>query len=151
MWLLPCGFLIKVAVGLYFLYIYTQVYGKGTLSADAGAFMSESKILNQVFYNSPLDYFKLLSGIGNNHELVLKHLSETSHWDAGAQAFISDNRNVIRVHSIIHFISLGNPTIHVIIMNFISILAIKQLFLTVKAKTQIKSILIFTSLILILL
>lgn len=147
-WLLPLGFLIKVIVGLYFLYIYTEVYGKGTLSADAGAFMDESKILNRVFYESPLDYLRLLTGIGYDQELILQYLSETSHWDAGAQAIISDNRNVIRVHSLIHFISFGNPTIHVIIMNFISLIAIKQLYLAVKPKTELKSIYVFLGLLL---
>lgn len=147
-WLLPIGFAVKIAVGLYFLYIYTEVYGKGTLSADAGAFMNESKVLNEVFYSSPKDYFKLLTGIGYDHDLILHYLSETSHWDAGAQAIISDNRNIIRIHSLIHFISFGNPTIHVIIMNLISVLAIKQFFLALKHRSQVKSHWVLISLLL---
>ncbi len=85
-WILPVAFTIKVAVGIYFIYMYTEVYGDGTLSADAGTFMYESKILNQVFYTNPIDYLKLLTGIGSNQELIIKHLSKTSHWDSGAQA-----------------------------------------------------------------
>lgn len=147
-WLMPIAFAIKVAVGFYFLYIYTEVYGKGTLSADAGAFMAESKVLNDVFYNNPIDYFRLLSGIGYNQDLILQYLSETSHWDAGAQAIISDNRNIIRVHSLIHFISFGNTEIHVIIMNFISLLGVKQLYLALKNRTSLKSTYLFLILLL---
>lgn len=142
-WVLPIAFAVKVIVGLYFLYIYTEVYGKGTLSADAGAFMTESKVLNQVFYTNPFDYFRLLTGLGNNQALILTYLSETSHWDAGAQAIISDNRNIIRVHSLIHFLSFGNTAIHVIIMNFIALIGVKQLYLALKNKTSLKSIYLF--------
>lgn len=145
---MPMAFLTKVTVGFYFLYIYTEVYGKGTLSADAGAFMTESKVLNNVFYTSPLDYLRLLSGIGYNQDLILKYLSETSHWDAGAQAIISDNRNIIRVHSLIHFISFGNTAIHVIIMNFISLLGVKQLYLALKIRSHLKSTYLFLILLL---
>ena len=68
-WNIPLAFGLKVLVGLMFLFIYTEFYGDGSLSADAGSFMQESKIVNNVFYTSPLDYFKFLTGIGDNQEL----------------------------------------------------------------------------------
>ena len=142
-WSMSAAYLLKVIVGFYFLYIYTVVYGKGSLSADAGAFMSESKILNDVFFKSPGDFFKLLTGLGNQEPLVARYLQETSHWDSGAQAIISDNRNIMRVHSVIHFFSFGNPAIHVLLMCFFSLLGIKQLFLGLKERSRIKDFYLF--------
>lgn len=147
-WSLPIGFVIKVMVGFYFLYVYTKIYGNGSLSADAGAFMRESAILKNVFYTSPLDYFKLLFGIGDQDTLVLKYLGDTSHWDAGAQSIISDNRNILRVHSVIQFISRGHPSVHVVIFSFISTIGIKLIYEAISIKSLVRKDLIFWSLLL---
>lgn len=147
-WVMPIAYTIKVGVGFYFLYIYTAVYGNGTLSADAGAFMRESEILYKVFYSSPIDYFKLLIGIGNQESLVAQYLSETSHWDSGAQAIISDNRNILRVQSILHFVSRGDSANHVLFMCFISLIGIKQLYLGVKERSLLSEKYLFGFLVL---
>ena len=147
-WVMPIAYTLKVAVGFYFLYVYTAVYGNGSLSADAGAFMGESKILNEVFYTSPVDYFKLLTGIGNQDALVAQYLTDTSHWDSGAQAIISDNRNILRVHSILHFFSRGDSAIHVLFMCFFSLIGIKQMYVGIKEKSRIPQMYLFGMLLL---
>ena len=119
------AFLFKVAAGFCFLYIYTEHYGEGALSEDANQFMNESKILNNVFYDSPSNYFKFLFGINDTNELVQQYLQNTDHWDMGAQAIINDNRNILRVHSLIHFFSFNYVSIHILIMCFISLFGIK--------------------------
>lgn len=125
-WNMSIAFCLKALVGMYFLYIYTEFYGDGTLSADAGDFMSESKVLNGVFYKSPIDYFHFLSGIGDTQELQLKFLVDTRHWDAGAQSLINDNKNILRIHSLIHFFSFNNPFIHVLVLCFLSLVGMRQ-------------------------
>lgn len=139
---------IKFGVGLYFLYIYTAIYGNGSLSADAGAFMRESAILNKVFYSSPLDYFKLLFGLGDQEALVDLYLQDTSHWDSGAQTIVSDNRNILRVHSLFHFFSFGDPARHILAMCFVSLLGIQQLFLGIRRHTELKDVYVFWILVL---
>lgn len=147
-WALPVSFAIKVGVGLYFLYVYTAIYGKGALSADAGAFMKESAILNDVFYRAPGDYFKLLFGFGDQELLVGKYLSATSHWDSGAQAILSDNRNILRVHSVFQFVSKGDAARHVLFMCFISLIGIKQLFLAIRPYSSLNKYWLFGALLL---
>lgn len=143
-WVTPLVYALKVAVGFYFLYIYTAFYGNGSLSADAGAFMEESAILNEVIYQSPLDYFKLLFGIGDQDALVQIYLQETSHWDSGAQAIISDNRNILRIHSLIHFISRGDAAIHVLVMCIFSLIGMQQLYLGVRRHTSLHDLATFS-------
>ena len=142
-WVTPLVYALKVAVGFYFLYIYTAFYGNGSLSADAGAFMEESAILNKVIYQSPVDYFKLLFGIGDQDALVQVYLQKTSHWDSGAQAIISDNRNILRVHSLIHFISRGDAAIHVLVMCIFSLIGMQQLYLGVRRHTSLSDLTTF--------
>ncbi len=136
-WLVPMGFVIKVAFGWYFIYVYSEIYGTGTLSADAGAFLEESKILNNVFYQSPKDYWRLLFGIGDQSQLTIQYLTETHHWDAGEQAILSDNRNILRIQSVIHFFSFGNESVHILVMCFFSMIGSKQLYLGVIRKTEL--------------
>lgn len=148
-WNLPIAFALKVLIGLYFLFIYTNFYGNGTLSADAGDFMAESKVLNNVFYESPVDYLKFLSGIGDNTKLQHQYLLETNHWDAGAQALINDNKNILRIHSLIHFLSFNNPVIHVLFMCLFAIIGAKNLLIGLSARARLNKNLQFWILILI--
>lgn len=127
-WLISSGLLIKILAGGIFLYIYSEHYGNGKLTDDAFVYMSESKILHDVSYHSTSDYFKLLFELGDEPALTAKYLNETKHWDAGEQALLNDAKNLLKVHSIIHFISFGTPFIHVLIMCFIGLLG--TIFLT---------------------
>lgn len=128
-WHMPIAFALKVFSGMFFLYVYTYLYGNGNLSADAGDFMLESKIINGVFYESPIAYFKFLTGIGDTKKLQMAYIESIGHWDIGAQAIINDTKNILRFHSLIHFISFNNPIIHIFVMSLLSLFAVKN-FLT---------------------
>ena len=127
-WAFPILFSIKVLAGLFFIYVYSVHYGRGALSADAGAFMKESKMVNDVFYQSPIDYFKLLTGMGETNELIHKYLPLTFHWDVGDLTIINDSKNVLRIHSLIHFVSFGNESIHMLLMCFLSLISTVLLY-----------------------
>lgn len=124
---MPLAFIVKVISGFGFIYIYSEFYGNGSLTADAGAFMHESDLLFDVFKESPSDYFKFLFGL-ENREMIHHYLSDTHHWDAGPGTLINDSQNVIRIHSIIHFFSFGNVVIHLMVVAFFALLASKFLF-----------------------
>lgn len=148
-WMLPTAFTLKVLVGLYFLFIYSVYYGNGELTADAGKFMNESKMLQEVFFHSKTTYLNFLFGFSEDPALVNQYLGETTHWDPGSQAIISDNRNILRLHSLIHFISFNRPSIHVIVMCFFSTLALKQFFLVFSKFSKWNDLIIFIAVLLI--
>src|SRR5690606_12417782 len=102
-----------------------------------------SKLLNSIFYTNPGDYFKLLFGYGDQTQLIAQYLTETHHWDAGEQSIINDNRNIMRIHSVIHFISFNNPAIHLFFMCFVSTIALKQLFLGIVDRTTLSPTMLF--------
>jgi hypothetical protein len=148
-WTLPAAFLIKLLVGFLFNYIHERTYGQGDLSHDGGTFLIEAKYLNDVFFQSPKHYFQLLTGIGETPALIQQHLSMTEYWSAGDLTLINDSKNVIRVHSIIHFFSGGQMMIHLALMCLISLLAVKNLYLSIKKYVAIDKTVLFWALLLI--
>ena len=135
--MLPGFFAIKFLVALFFLYVYTFYYGGGELTADAGRFFQESKTLNAVFYQSPSDYFKFLFGLDNDPAFINKYLASTDHWNAGNKVLPNDSRNVIRVNSILLFISNGQVVIHFLLFSLASFLGGLDLYQFIKKRSKL--------------
>ncbi len=125
------GFLIKSIATMLLILIYQKFAPSSNLFVDSIAYMNDTAQLNQVFKTSPVAYFKLLTGIGETNDLVLKHLSETNLWDAGS-AMYNDSKNVVRFNSLIYFLSQGNIFVHVVFMSFFSTLGIRLLVVSFK-------------------
>ena len=148
---LVIGFILHIAAGWAFISIYSNHYGQGTLSADAEQFLNESKQLNSVYYQDKTAYFRLLLGGGEDRELIDKYLKDSRHWETVSQLVFNDNRNLLRIHSLIHFISGGLVYVHLLVFLFISLLskivlssALKQI-ITLKQKWIFLGIVILPS------
>jgi len=120
---------IKLLAALLFLFIYTHYYGSGTLTADSKAFMVESHLLQNVAYVSFGDYLRFLFGL-ETQEMVHHYLSNTTHWNTGDLTLINDSKNVIRINSVLYFISNGNVYFHAFVFSFFSLLGFRELYLT---------------------
>lgn len=147
-WTMPIAFLIKIGVGLFLFYLHFNTYGIDELSHDGETFMKEGKFLNDVFYVSPKHYFQLLTGIGESTQLIEQHLSMTEYWSSGDLTLINDSKNIIRVHSIIHFFSANTYLIHLGILCFLSLIGIKLIYqsifqYTVQSKKFVFGLLLF--------
>ncbi|PHR46604.1 MAG: hypothetical protein COA32_10700 [Fluviicola sp.] len=134
---MPGFFAIKSLVALFFLYVYTFYYGGGELTADAGRFFQESKTLKAVFHQSPSDYFKFLFGLDNDPAFINKYLASTDHWNAGSKVLPNDSRNVIRVNSILLFISNGQVVIHFLLFSLASFLGGLDLYQFIKKHSKL--------------
>lgn len=135
-------------MSLCFLFVYTRILGQGTLSEDAGVFMRESYMLHDVFWSSPSSYFKFLTGIGETQTLIEQYLPQTTHWDVGAQSLINDNKNILRAHSLIHFISFKSEVIHAMICCVVGLIGVKQLYLAAQSMVSVRKEVVFWSLLL---
>lgn len=127
---MPLAFIIKMGIGLIFLMIYLHPSTHNDVPSDTMRFLSESKTLHDIFYQSPADYFTLLLGIGDDTELITKYLTKTFLWDSGSLTIVNDSRNIIRMHSIIHFFSFGSPFIHTLLMCFIGLTGLRHIYLS---------------------
>ena len=140
---------LKFLISLFFLFVYTYHYGGGELTADAGKFFKESVILHEVFFKNPSAYFSFLTNIGETEELIHAYLSETNHWSASERILPNDSRNVIRINSIILFLSQGEILTHFLFFSFFSFLGGLDLFQFIKKISKLNAIIIllFTTLI----
>ena len=131
-WALPAMYTLKVGAGLIFLQFYIYSESHPELVNDAGAFLNEGKILNEVFYENPSAYFKFLSGIGESRELIEAHMMETHHWSNESKTLVNNHQNIIRVQSVIHFFSFGEPIIHLLVFCLVSLFGIYYAYLALR-------------------
>lgn len=126
------GWLIKLSVSLIFLLIFAHYYGNGSIYGDVGNFIHDGKILAEYGKVDPFGYFQLLFGINTNDiQLLQTHLADTHIWSyADNGDFINDNRLIIRLNSLIHFISFGNYYVHFLIFSFLSFIGVMLLYKT---------------------
>jgi len=148
-WTMPAAFILKILVGLLLFWMHIQTYGLEELSHDGGTFLKEGKYLTDVFFKSPIDYLKLLTGIGETPAIIAKHLYMTEYWSSGDLTLINDSKNVIRLHSIVHFFSGNSVLIHLSIFCLFSLIAIKNFFLAFRPYVQQSNLFVFWALLLI--
>jgi hypothetical protein len=121
------GWGIKVLFGVLFMIIHTKIYGIGEVTVDWEEYMEDSMTLNQVAYQSFGDYLRFL--FGTNTEAAVGHyLANTHHWSAGDLDLMNDSRNVLRINSLIVFISNGNVYVHILIFSFFSFIGLREIF-----------------------
>ena len=142
-WTMPFAFLVKVVMGFFFCYVYIYSAKNSAEPSDAVRFLNESQQLHDVFYKSPSDFFALLTGFGDNARMIHEHMDKTFIWDAGNFTTINDSRNTIRVHALIQFISFDSDFVHTLIMCFISLIGLQQLYLSIQAHSKLKPLFLF--------
>ena len=111
---------------LYFLFL--KLYG-GIQGFDAGKFFFDAATLNQLALDDPQEYLKTLLGLqdetegGHFYKVIIE---PTFNWENGAEKdfFYNDNRVIIRLHSIIHFISFGSYFVHALVSCFFSFIGL---------------------------
>ncbi|MGV3609744.1 MAG: hypothetical protein ACO1N0_02270 [Fluviicola sp.] len=121
------GWAVKVLFGVLFMIIHTKIYGIGAITVDWEEYMDDSVTLNGVAYQSFGDYLKFLFGM-NSEAAVQQYLSGTNHWSAGDLDLMNDSRNVLRVNSLIVFLSRGNVYVHILFFSFFSFIGIREIF-----------------------
>lgn len=100
-----------LAVPVYYL-LYTLFYG-GIEAYDSGVFFRDAAELNRFGREQPFEYLKALIGLQDDQSesFFFKHyISHSNNWDNGRirVLFYNDNRIVIRVYSLLYFLSFGS-------------------------------------------
>ncbi len=129
-------FIFKCLAIPVFYYIYQIQYG-GIENYDAGNFFRDSRVINQLFYDDPWTYLKLifcLENDGPGTELYDKFLAQTHNWDEGVswRLMFNDNRSLIRIHSVIHFISFNSYFVHALISCLLGYIGIGLIYRSLK-------------------
>lgn len=117
-WSIPLFFTLHTIASLFLFHSDIAYLG------DSPVFLRESKILASVFYTHPRDYLRLLTGIGENQEIIYSYLRETIHWTQQPDNVFNDSKNLMRFNSILQLFSFGNDYANLILVNFISIIGL---------------------------
>jgi hypothetical protein len=67
----------------------------------------------------------------------------TQYWSAGDLTIINDSKNVIRCHSLLHFISFNSVYVHLIALCLLSTAALRNLYLAFKGSCKYSNTLFF--------
>lgn len=120
-------FLKALAVPAIYL-LYSHFYG-GIENFDSGVFYRDARELNRLAWEHPTEYLKAMLGLQDDStgSFFFEHYtSKTSNWDNGRIRilFYNDNRVVIRLHSLIHFIAFESYFVHALFSCFLSFIGL---------------------------
>ncbi len=112
-------FLIKCFSGLAFILAYTFYFDPET--ADFLSFFQQGKLMFSAIHDNPLDYLRMLTGIGSGQEHLEVYYSEMGHWyRPWYSPLYNDNRLLIRFNALVHLFSFGYLHVHNVVLNFFS-------------------------------
>ncbi|CAN0191106.1 unnamed protein product, partial [Chrysoparadoxa australica] len=100
---------LKVIGAFGFYALYTYYYGNGVLSEDAGSFIREAELINQLHHDNFKGYCTLLFNL-DGHEQIIEELFANYHYSrfAHPEEWINSTRNVIKVISLLLLFSGGS-------------------------------------------
>ncbi|HSH67337.1 MAG TPA: hypothetical protein VLB84_16450 [Bacteroidia bacterium] len=108
-------FLLKVLVGTFVWKFFVSYYPV----SDANQYFEESKILYDLFFQDPVQFFKLFSGQATANLSAIQE--KMIIWNNNSGSFLINNhRTMIRLNTLFRFFSMGHFYVHAIITCFIS-------------------------------
>ncbi len=112
-------FLLKVTAGICLTLIYTYYY-TDTSKADIYRYFNDSKFITSLVFHEPQVWIKVISGIGMNEPETFRHLLPTQYFSHPENDFATNNTFIIRVISVLNFLSFNNIYINTLLLNFLS-------------------------------
>lgn len=124
-WPLALVFLLKSIAG-YISYQYHSIYFAG---GDGAIYMNSAIDLIQYSQSSITNYLNLFFNLHRGEaewELIYQKIM---YWDSASSFnFINDNRTAIRVNSLIALLSFNNTLVHILLINFLSLIGLNGLY-----------------------
>ena len=128
-WVFNSVFTIKIIAGFGLTYIYTHQY-KDRSTADIFKYYDDAKVMYSSLEKAPKDYFRMITGIGNNtFHFDTCYYEKMNHWykrnDFG---LYNDNHTIIRFNAILMPFTFNSFHAHTVIMCFFSFIGLYFLF-----------------------
>ncbi len=113
-------------VAFYLMFSEYQPYSSG---CDSDIYFLDATKLAGIAKESPTDYFKLVTGIYPSDATYEHYTSKMEYWNRSYPSVVpNDNRIVIRVNSLLTFISFGYYRIHLLFMAFFSFIGLLLIY-----------------------
>lgn len=123
-------FILKIIAGLALWAIYTFYYTDRS-TADIYKYFDDSNVIFGALHSHPLDYFKMLSGIGNNTPAFDHYYSEMHYWARKIDSGIyNDSHTIIRFNALLRLFSFGYYNVHTVVICFLSLTGLTAIYKT---------------------
>ena len=131
-------FILKVFFGLALWAIYTFYY-TDRATADIYKYFDDSKVIFDTLKTNPIDYFKILFGIGNNTPAFDHYYSEMNYWARKVDSNIyNDSHTIIRFNALVRLFSFGYYNVHTVVVCFLSLIGLTAIYKTFVTHLQDK-------------
>lgn len=118
-------FILKSIAG-YISYKYHYIYFAG---GDGAIYLQGGKDLLSYSGGNPILFLKLFLNLNRGLPEWDSIYTQIIYWDSKSSFnFINDNRNAIRLNSLINLLSFNNLGIHIVLLNFLSIVGLTALY-----------------------
>jgi len=123
-------FILKIIFGLLLWAVYTFYY-TDRATADIYKYFDDSKILFDALKTKPLDYLKMLTGIGNNTPEFQQYYSQMHYWARHVDSGVyNDSHPVIRFNAFVRLFSFGYYNVHTVFICFLSLIGLTAIYKT---------------------
>lgn len=120
-------FTLKVLTGTLLVVVYTYYYD--TATADIYKYYYDGLIMFQALGSHPLEYLKMLSGIGPVSDTMEQYYSQMLYWYRPFESVIyNDSRLVIRFNALVALFSFDSIYVHNVFINFLSFAGLVALY-----------------------
>ncbi len=119
-------FLIKIAATMLLYLIYTRLYPDRE-HADIFKYYDDSAIMFNAVFTHPLDFIRMFTGVTANSRDLWHYYDEMHNW-FNSEMIFNDSRTMIRLNTLLRFISFGNYFPHAIIMSFLAMMGLTGIF-----------------------
>lgn len=131
-------FILKLVFGFSLWAIYTFYY-TDRATADIYKYFDDSKVIYDTLKTNPIDYFKLLFGIGNNTPAFDHYYSEMNFWARKVDSNIyNDSHTIIRFNAVVRLFSFGYYNVHTVVICFLSLIGLTAIYKTFVTQLQDK-------------
>ncbi len=125
-WMLV-SFIVKCAAGILIWYLYAHHLDIDRKDADIFKYFDDAQVMYSSYEKAPSLYLDLFTG--REDPVLEPYFEDMYNWNRSFSLIqINDNRSMIRVQSLIYFLSRGNIHVHTVIFSFLSFIGLVFLF-----------------------
>lgn len=117
--------LVFIAKSGAILVFFSLFMKSGIVKLDAAKFFNDAVVMNELGFKNVGEFIKMLFGMQDDSEGSYFYntcIKLTDNWDNGVKKdfFYNDNRIIIRIHSVLNFITFGSYHVHALLACFFS-------------------------------
>ena len=114
-------------------FIYTDIYPDRS-EADIFKYFDDSEVITSALWTNPLDFLKLLFGVGIENDYFFDHYYiNMNNWDRAYDSNIyNDSHTIIRINSVLRLVSLGAYHVHSLFFCMFSMIGTVAIYKIVK-------------------